>query len=203
MLCTFLVQLTNLVGKKSSLFYFPTVKWQACYILEFWMNLKTLWALQQLLTSYLSYTWQCSAQFSRKVMSNSLWDQGLQYTRFPCPSSTPRACSNLISIESVLPSSRLMLCHPFLHLPSIFPSIMVFSNESVLRIRWPKYWSFSFSISPSSEYWGLISKVSLNCCHLSNILEIFSMENQFTGLFAVISFNCEWNSSVGNILEYV
>ena len=63
----------------------------------------------------------------------------------------------LTSIESVMPSSHLILCHPLLLLPSIFHSIGVFSNESVLRIRWPKYWSFSFSISPSNEYSGLIS----------------------------------------------
>ena len=63
----------------------------------------------------------------------------------------------LTSIESVMPSSHLILCHPLLLLPSIFPSIRVFSNESVLRIRWPKYWSFSFIISPSNEYSGLIS----------------------------------------------
>ena len=62
-----------------------------------------------------------------------------------------------MSIESVMPSNHLILCNPFLFLPSIFPSIRVFSNESVLRIRWPKYWSFSFSISPSNEYSGLIS----------------------------------------------
>ena len=63
----------------------------------------------------------------------------------------------LMSIESVMPSNHLILYHPLLLLPSIFPSIRVFSNESVLRIRWPKYWSFSFSISPSNEYSGLIS----------------------------------------------
>ena len=63
----------------------------------------------------------------------------------------------LMSIESVIPSNCLVLCRPLLLLPSIFPSIRVFYNESVLRIRWPKYWSFSFSISPSSEYSGLIS----------------------------------------------
>ena len=63
----------------------------------------------------------------------------------------------LMSIKSVMPSNHLILCHPLLPLPSIFPSISVFSNESVLRIRWPKYWSFSFSISPSNEYSGLIS----------------------------------------------
>ena len=63
----------------------------------------------------------------------------------------------LMSIESVMPSNHLILCHPLLLLPSIFPSIRVFSNKSVLHIRWPKYWSFSFSICPSSEYSGLIS----------------------------------------------
>ena len=62
-----------------------------------------------------------------------------------------------MSIVLVMPSNHLILCHPLLLLPSIFPSIRVFSNDSVLRIRWPKYWSFSFSISPSNEYLGLIS----------------------------------------------
>ena len=65
--------------------------------------------------------------------------------------------TQLMSIESVMPSNYLILCHPLLLLPSIFPSIRVFSNESALRIRWPKYWSFSFSISPSNEHPGLIS----------------------------------------------
>ena len=68
-----------------------------------------------------------------------------------------RSSLKLMSIESVVPSNHLTLCHPFHILPSIFPSIRVFSNESVVRIRWPKYWSFSFSISPSNEYSGLIS----------------------------------------------
>ena len=63
----------------------------------------------------------------------------------------------LMSIESVMPSNHFILCHPLLLLPSIFPSIMIFSSESVLHIRWPKYWSFSYSISPSSEFSGLIS----------------------------------------------
>ena len=63
----------------------------------------------------------------------------------------------LMSIESVMPSNHLILCRPLLLSPSIFPSIRVLSNESVLRIRWPKYWSFSFNISPSNEYSGLIS----------------------------------------------
>ena len=68
-----------------------------------------------------------------------------------------RSSLRLMSIESVIPSNHLILCPPFLLLPSIFPSIRVFSNESVLCIKWPKYWSFRFSISPSNEYSGLIS----------------------------------------------
>ena len=68
-----------------------------------------------------------------------------------------RSLLKLMSIESVVPSNHLILCYPLLLLPSVFPSIRVFSNESLLRIRWPKYWNFSFSISPSNEYSGLIS----------------------------------------------
>ena len=104
------------------------------------------------------YLGQFSAvEFSCSVLSDSLWPHGLQHTRPPCPSPTPRACSNSLSIKSVMPSNYLILCHPLLLLPSIFPSIRVFSNKSVLCIRWPKYWSFGFSISPPSEYSGLIS----------------------------------------------
>ena len=68
-----------------------------------------------------------------------------------------RSSLKLMSIESVMPSNHLILCHPLLLPPSIFPRIRVFSNESDLHIRWPNYWSFSFSISPSNEYSGLIS----------------------------------------------
>ena len=68
-----------------------------------------------------------------------------------------RSLLKLLSIELVIPSNHLILCRPLLLLPSVFPSIRIFSNESVLCIRWPKYWSFSFSISPSNEYSGLIS----------------------------------------------
>ena len=85
----------------------------------------------------------------------TLGPHGLQYTRLPCPSRTPGAYSKLLSIELVMPSNHLILCCPLLIRPSIFPSIRIFSNESVLSIRWPKYWSFSFSISPSNEHPGL------------------------------------------------
>ena len=78
-------------------------------------------------------------------------------TRLPCSLPSLRVCSNLTSMESVMPSNHLVPCCPLLLLPSIFPSIRVFSSEFVLSIRWPKYWSFSFRISPSSEYLGLIS----------------------------------------------
>ena len=106
-----------------------------------------------------------SVQFSPSVVSNPLQPRESQHTRPPCPSPTPGVHSN--SIESVMPSSHLILCHPLLLLPSIFPSIRVFSNKSLsqmslfkwifsaLRIRWPKDWCFS--ISPSNEHPGLIS----------------------------------------------
>ena len=101
-----------------------------------------------------------SVQFSRSVMSDSLRPHESQHARPPCPSPTPSLwCPSLrlTSIESVIPSSHLILCHPLLLLPPIPPSIRVFSNESALRMRWPKYWSFSFSIIPSKEIPGLIS----------------------------------------------
>ena len=82
---------------------------------------------------------------------------GLQHARLPCSSPSPRACSNSTSIESVLPSSHLILCRPLLLLPSVFPSIRGFPSELAFHIRWPKCWSFIFSISLSDEYSGLIS----------------------------------------------
>ena len=89
-------------------------------------------------------------------MSDSLRPHGLKYARPPCPSPAPRVYS-LMSIELVMPSNHLILCCLFLFPSSMFLSLRVFSNESVLHIRWPKYWSFSVSISPSNEYLGLIS----------------------------------------------
>ena len=84
----------------------------------------------------------------------TLWTAGCQASLFITNS---QSLLNLMSIKSVMPSNHLILCHPLLLLPSVFPSIRLFSNESVLRIRWPKYWRFSFSINPSNEYSGLIS----------------------------------------------
>ena len=96
-----------------------------------------------------------SVHFSCSGMSDSLRPHEPQHARPPCPSPTPRVHPN--SCPLVMPSNHLIFCHPLLLLPSIFPSIRVFSNESALYKRWPKYWSFSFSISPSNEFPGLIS----------------------------------------------
>ena len=119
--------------------------------------------------------------FSHPTVYNSLWPHGLQHARLPCSSASPRDCSNSCPTESVVSSNHLVLCHPFLLPPSVFPSIKVLSNEnnlalvlSLLRkqpihisasyyfikdlcIMWAKYWSFSFSISPYNDYSGLIS----------------------------------------------
>ena len=97
-----------------------------------------------------------SVQFGCSIVSNSLQLCESQHARPPCPSPTPGVHSKLTSIESVMPSSHLILSRPLL-LPPIPPSIRVFSNVSTLCMRWPKYWSFSFSIIPSKEYPGLIS----------------------------------------------
>ena len=90
-------------------------------------------------------------------MSNSLQPRGLQHARPPLSITNSQSLLKLMSIESVMPSNHLILCHPLLLPPSIFPSIRVFSKESVLCIRWPKDWSISFSISTSNHYSGLIS----------------------------------------------
>ena len=81
----------------------------------------------------------------------------MQHARLPLSITNSRSLLKLMTIESMMPSNHLILCRPLLLPPSTFPSIRVFSNESVLCIMWPKYWSFSFSISPSDEYSGLIS----------------------------------------------
>ena len=103
-----------------------------------------------------------SVQFSCSVMSNSLHGlQELTPWTAACQAflsiTNSRSLPKLMSIESVMPSNHLILCRPLLLLSSIFPSIRVFSNESAFCIMWPKYWSFSFNISPSNEYSGLTS----------------------------------------------
>ena len=106
-------------------------------------------------------------EFSHSVMFNALRPHGLQKGRPPCLYKLLEF--NLTHpIESVMPSNHLILCRPLLLLPLIFPSIRVFSNESFLHIRWSKYWSFSFSISPSNEYSGLISLGWTGCISLQS-----------------------------------
>ena len=122
-------------------------------------NFSRLWgSFAELAYSWiLSFLSQCSvSQFGRSVMSNSVtqWTAACQAS---LSITNSRSLFKLMSIESVMPSNHLILCYPLLLLPSIFPSIRVFSNESALHIRWPKYWSFSFSISPSTEYSVLTS----------------------------------------------
>ena len=97
-----------------------------------------------------------SLQFSRSVVSNSVtpWIAACQTS---LSITNTQSLLKLMSIQSMMPSSHLILCRPLLFLPSIFSSIRVFSNKSAFHIRWPKYWSFSFSISPSNEHSGLIS----------------------------------------------
>ena len=109
------------------------------------LNNYTLWKIM---------TRNDSVQFSRSVVSDSVtpWIAACQaYLSF----TTSWGLLKLMSIESMMPSNHLILCWPLLHLPSIFPSIRVFSNESALRIRWPEYWSFLISISSSNEYSGV------------------------------------------------
>ena len=116
-----------------------------------------------------------SVQFSHLVVSNSLRPHGLQQAKPLCPSPTPKVYSNSL----MMPSNHLILCHPLLLPPSIFPSIRVFSKESVLHIRWPKYWSFSFSISPSNEHPGLIS---------FNVdwLDLLAVKNKSLGRYGIL-----------------
>ena len=112
-------------------------------------------------------------QFSlvHSVMFNSLQPRGLQHTRLPGPSSTPGALLTLMSIESVMPSNHLILCHPLILLPSIFPSIRVLSNESAPWVTWPKYWIFSISLS--NEKSGLIS-------FRMNLFDLLAVQNNDT-----------------------
>ena len=96
-----------------------------------------------------------SVQLLRSVQLFATWWTAARQAYLSITNS--RSSLRLTSIEPVIPSSHLILCHPLLFLPAIFPWIRVFSNESAHRIRWPKYWTFSFNISPSNEYPGLIS----------------------------------------------
>ena len=100
-----------------------------------------------------------SVQFTHSVVSDSLQPHELEHTRPPCPSPTHQKFTLLMSIELVMPSNHLILCRSLLLPPAIFPSIRFFSNEWALLIRWPKYLSFSFNISPSNEHSGLVFRM--------------------------------------------
>ena len=140
-------------------------------------------------------------KFSCSVTSNSLQPHGLQHARLPCPSPIPRACSNL-SIEPMMPFNHLVLCPPLLLLPSIFPSIRVFSLEPVLHIKWPKCWSFSISISPSNEYSRLIS-------FKTDWFDLLAVQGTLKSLFQItvqnhqfISTQLSYNLTLTSIHDY-
>ena len=145
-------------------------------------------------TSYTNHT--SSVQFSRSVMSDSVTPPIIAY-QASLSITNSQSLLRFMSIESVMPSIHLILCHPLLLPPSIFPSIRVFSNESVLYIRWPKYWSFSFSISPFNECSGLISfrmdwysaikKMLFAATRMQLEIIILSQKNKYY----VISLTCE------------
>ena len=116
----------------------------------------TIWATREAPTYYHILFLEIWVQFSRSVVSDFLRPRGPQHLA-SLSITNSQSLLKLMSVELVMPSNYLIPCHPLLLLPSILPSIRVFPNESVLHIRWPKYWSFSFSISPSNEYSGLIS----------------------------------------------
>ena len=124
---------------------------------------------------------------SRVQLFKIPWTEALQAS---LPFAISWSLPKLMSIESMMPSNHLILCHPFPLPLSIFPSIRVFLNESVLHIRWPEYWSFSFSISPSNEYLGLIS-FRMDCCislQSKGLSRVFSNTTVQKHQFLALSF---------------
>ena len=118
------------------------------------------WAVFSLWNTVMFWILTASVQFSLVQLLSHVQLFATPWTaacQVPLSVTNSRHSPKLVSIESVMPPSHLILCHPLSLLPSIFPSIRVFSSEPALRMRWPKYWSFSFSISPSKEHPGLIS----------------------------------------------
>ena len=142
----------------SSLVYFFIICMCIYIIANFFWNLRFMYvnAYHSTFSNFNLFIIWVSVQFSHSVVSDSLQPRGLKHARPPCPSPTPGVYSNSCPLP-MLPSNHLILCRPLLLLPLIFPSIRIFSNESSLRIRWTKYWSFSLNISLSNEYPGLIS----------------------------------------------
>ena len=140
-----------------------------------------------IINSWLSSSPQSSVQFSSVAQSCPTLCDPMDHSQASLSITNSWSLAKLMSIESVTPSNHLILCYPLLLLPSIFPSIRVFSNESAPQIRWPKYWSFSFNISPSSEHSGLIS-FRMNWLYLLAVLgtsRVFSnttvQKHQFFG----------------------
>ena len=133
-----------------------------------------------------SPTFYNTVQFSRSVISDSFQPHGLQHARPPCPSSTPRVYSNSCPLSQWCHPTFSFLCSPLLLPPSICPSIRVFSNESVLHIRWPKFWSFN--ISSSNEYSVLIS-------FRMEWLDLLAVQGTFKSLY-------QHQSSKASILRY-
>ena len=153
----FYLQLINLLFCVSHLLFYSSVEWfiskmkpLVCMIAG-WCFLRNCWLKY---SSNKLYQFSSVQSLSRVRLFVTPWTTACQASLSITNSWSP---PKSMSIESVMPSSHLILCRPRLLLPSIFPSIRVFSNESALHIRWPKYWSFSFNISPSNEHPGLIS----------------------------------------------
>ena len=145
----------------------------------------TTWCQQ---TDWLCCSWTQACSSSSVQSLNWVWLFVTPWTAAcqASPSITNSQSSlKLMSIESVMPSNHLILCRPLLLLPSIFPSIRIFSNESVLLIRWPKYWSFSFNISPSNEYSELIS---FRMDWLDLVTELQCIDDQFL----TVNDSCQW-----------
>ena len=137
--------------------YWEIAKWFSKVTPPFYIPTSS--ALGDQVALHLVHVWSCWFFSSVQSLSH-LWFSATPWTaahQASLPITNCRSLPKPMSIESVMPSNHLILCCPLLLLPSIFPSIRVFSNESALQIRWPKYWSFSFNISPSNEHPGLIS----------------------------------------------
>ena len=126
---------------------FAWITLRSCTLIPAW-NEAVFFPLLNLVVGITGHPFQIFSSVTQSCLT--LKPHGLQHTRLPCPSPTPGAYSNSCPSHLEMPSNHLIICRPLLLPPSNFPSIMVFSKESVLCIRWPKYWSFSFSISPSS-----------------------------------------------------
>ena len=131
------------------------------------------WILQAIILEWVSDTWN---KFSCSVMSDSLRPSCTAAHQASLSITKSQSLLKLISIESVMPSNHLILCCPLLLLPSILPSIEVFSNDSVLCIKWPEYWSFCFSISRSKEHTGLI-------CFPMDCLDLIAVQGTLQSFF--------------------